>query len=98
MKIFGRGEIVVGAEVVGHVADFAAHFMGLANDVVPADAHRARGGPQQRGEHLNGAGLARAVGADEAKDGAARDVERDAVDRFGFAVAHDEVVDGDERR
>ena len=40
----------------------------------------AAGGPEQRGQHLDGGGLARAVGAEEGKDLALRHIKRNIVD------------------
>jgi hypothetical protein len=63
-----------------HVADAAAYLLGLLDDVVPGHRRGALGRSQQRGEHPEGGGLARAVGAEEADHLALGDIEVDAVD------------------
>jgi hypothetical protein len=44
-------------------------------------AHRAAVGPQDADEHADGGGLARAILTEDAVDGAARNVERQSIDR-----------------
>jgi hypothetical protein len=52
----------------------------LSGEVKPADAGASGVGLQQCGEDPNGGGLARAVGAEDAKDGARRYGEVDPVE------------------
>ena len=71
-----------------------AHDEGDAGEVLGAavpgreaeDIHLAVGGMQQTAEDLEGGGFAGAVGAEEADDFAAVDLERDAVDGADEAV------------
>lgn len=51
---------------------------------------------QQADDHLDGGGLPRAVGSEEAEDLAAVNVEGDVVDGDLVAVAFEEVAGGDE--
>ena len=79
----------VGAEAV------ALHLVGLRGDRQPADAHAARGGRLVAGEDAHRGGLARAVGAEEADNLAARDGEADLVHRGEARVALHEPGDFD---
>ena len=63
-------------------------------DVV-RDAGAARVGLEQRGEDAHGRGLAGPVGAEDPKDGAARDLEVDTVERAHLPEPLDHAADGD---
>jgi hypothetical protein len=62
---------------------------------VAADQRAARGGRQQRGEDANGGGLARAVVAEEAEDGAGLDGEVEAAEGLGAPERPAEAVGQD---
>ena len=96
-QVLAAGEVLVdGGELPGE-ADEAAHRVGLGDDVVPEHARAAAVGDQQRGEHLDRGGLAGAVGAEHAVDGAAGHGEVDAVDGAGRSEGLDEAggLDGE---
>src|SRR5438876_3672792 len=59
------------------------------------DFDRATIGGNQAGEHPDGGGLARAVGAEEAEEGATRDFEIHAIDGGFQTIKLPEVVDQD---
>lgn len=60
---------------------------GAAQHVDAGDARRARGGGQEGGEDFDGRGLARAVGAEQAFDGAFVDAEVEAGQSMDDAIA-----------
>ena len=68
---------------------------GVGDDVVPEHGGPARVGPQQGGEHADGGGLARPVGAEQAEHRAGPGDEVDAVERGGGAEALDQAFDAD---
>ena len=82
---------VVDAEVVGHVADAAAHAQRIAADAMPVDHAVAAGGLQQRGQEADRGALARPVGTDEAEHLARLDLQGQAIDRQQVAVAFGEI-------
>ena len=53
------------------------------------------GGREQAGEHLDGGGFARAVGAEEAEELSGRDAQVDAVNGHKFAEAAAQALGGD---
>jgi hypothetical protein len=63
------------AAALPHVADLAAHPGRIGGEIVARDRGAARRGPQQRGEHAQRGGLARAVGPEEADQLTRRDVD-----------------------
>src|SRR5205085_469148 len=71
-------------------ADRAAYGRRFGLHVEPRDASAALVGRGQRREYPDGGGFARAVGSQQRADGAARDLEVDAGERGGIAVALDE--------
>ena len=82
---------VVDAEVVGHVADAAAHAQRILADAMPVDDPVAAGGLQQRGQKADRGALARPVGSDEAEHLARLDLQGQAIDRQQIAVSLCEV-------
>src|SRR3546814_8494360 len=80
------------------VAQLALHAQRIALRVLAHDAHRARADVGQAQQHPDGGGLARPVGAEQAEDFAAPDLERDVVDGaqtavpLGYAMRLDQVV------
>ena len=79
--VLGAGEEGVERRLLEGGADRGAHRGALAHYVMPAHPRRARGGRQQRGEHVDRRGLARAVGSEEAVDLAGLHPQVDPVDR-----------------
>ena len=75
-----------------------AHRRRVGDRVEPEHADDAGGGPAVALDHLDGAGLAGAVGPEQRQDRAGVQLERQAVDGPDGAVVDDEVDDGDGRR
>jgi len=74
-------------------SDEPANPMGVRGDVVPIDGDATAVGPEEGRDDGDGCGLARAIGAEQAKDLASRYGEGDAVKNCRAAVALDERVD-----
>ena len=83
-EVLEAGEVLVDGGVLTARADHAAHLVGVAQHVDAVDDGGAGVGLDERREHLDGGGLAGAVGAEQRGDGALRDVEVKTVER-----AHD---------
>ena len=81
LHVLGAGEERVERGLLERRPDRGAHPGSLVDHVVAGHARAARRGRQQRGEHVDGRGLAGAVGAQEAEDLAGRDLDVDAVNR-----------------
>ena len=79
-QVLARGQRPVRREQLRHVADGAAHEPRVVSDVVAGHGSVAGSGRQQRDQHLDGRGLARAVGPEEAEDFARPDVKAQGVD------------------
>ncbi len=86
-------KVVVERELLRHVADVLADFLGLRSHVEPVDGRLPRGGRQQAAEHADGSGLARAVGSEEAENLALGHLERDVVHGHEGAESLHQVVD-----
>ena len=88
------------AEALRHVADVALDLVGLGADVVAEAGAGALVRREQAAQHADGRGLAGAVGAEEAVDGAALDLHREiahhraAVEFLGQAMHVDDDVRG----
>ena len=85
---------VDGGLLRGH-ADAPAHRGRIGHDVDAGDRGRALGGRRERGEDADGGGLAGAVVAEQAEDGAGRDVEVEVAQRPEVAVALAEAAGDD---
>ena len=72
LEVAAAGQQLVDRRLLAGEADAGPHAGRLAHDVEPGDLGRALVGGQQRGEDADGRGLARAVGAEQAADGAGR--------------------------
>jgi hypothetical protein len=70
----------VGAGFLRHIADRPADGVRCLDDVVAGDPRSTGIGPGQRGEDLDGGGLARAVRPEQPQYDALRDGERDSVE------------------
>ncbi len=80
LHVLGAGQKRVERRLLERGADRRSHRRALLHDVVAGHARRARGGRQQRGEHVDGGGLTGAVGAQEAVHLAGLDAQLDSVD------------------
>ena len=98
LEVLADGDAVVDAGVVGHVADGAAHRLGIDRDVDAIDLDAPGHGLEQRRHDADGRGLAGAVGADEAEDLARPHVEGDVAEDVEVAEAVPEVAHADRRR
>ncbi len=78
-------------------ADAEAHLGRLADDVAAGNGCAPRGRPQERAQHPNQRGLARAIGPEEAVDLTARDGQVDAADRLRRPERANQ-AGGDDRR
>ena len=87
--------VVIDAEEIGHVADEAADFLRVAIDRVAADVRLAVSRIEQRRQDLHRGRLARAVGADEAKQIPRGQIELDGLDGELLAVFLRQVVGRD---
>ena len=67
-QVLRDGEVLIQAEMLGHVADVALDLVGFAANVVAETGAASLVGSEQPAEHADGCGLARAVGAEEAVD------------------------------
>src|SRR5262249_62011285 len=85
---------------LGHVADAElGHLVPRGvRDVVAGEAHRSAGGAEDAGDDAQGAGLARAVGADEGDDLPLVDREADVEQGLRVAVRGADAVELEERR
>jgi hypothetical protein len=91
-QVLAPGEVLVDRGELPGEADERADGVGVLDDVVAEHAGAALVRREQRGEHADRRRLARAVGAEDAVDGAARDLEVDAVDGPGGAERLAEAV------
>ena len=81
-----RGEEDVGGDLLRHHADGGARVAGPLVDVAAPDGDRARGLLGQAREDVDEGRLAGAVGAEQAEDRAARDLQVDALQRVHRAA------------
>jgi hypothetical protein len=86
-KVFGGGEAAEEGEAFGDDADLAFDFDGVGDGVEAEDLDAAGGGGEEAGEHLDGGGLAGAVGAEEAEELTGGDGEVDVLDGGEVAEA-----------
>jgi len=96
--VLQRREQRVEGELLRHVSHFPPGRGRVFPDVEALDAHRAGGDLQQPGDHLDGRGLAGAVGAEKTHDLPAGHVEGDALDGLEAAEVLAQVADLDGRR
>jgi hypothetical protein len=97
IQVVTDAERVVAAEGVGHEPDRAPHLGDVDGGVATLDEHPALVWSRQRRQHLEGGGLAGAIRPHQAVDLAIRDLEIDAVDGDGVAVALAQPLDPDHR-
>jgi len=82
-EVLGHSQVIIEGEFLRHVADILLDPAAFGIDIVALHPGLAGGGQEQAAEHADDRGLARAVGAEKAKDLA-----------VAYAKAHP--VDGDE--
>jgi hypothetical protein len=73
--------------ILEHEPDGGPYGDWLGADVIAGDRGAARAGTDQRGQHVNGGGLARAVRTEQAEESAGRDFELEGVYREDVAEA-----------
>jgi hypothetical protein len=91
VQVLGCGEAAEEGQAFGDNADLTLEFHGAGSGVEAEDLDGAGGGCEQAGEHLDGSGLAGAVGAEEAKELAGGDGEVDVLDGGEVAEAAGEI-------
>ncbi len=79
-QVFVAGQLFVEEGAIGDIAGAPFALERGAGEIMAADGHRAGRWLQQAGQHLDGGGLAGAVGAEEAVDFAGRNRQADIVD------------------
>ena len=94
-EILGGGEAAEEGEALGDDADLALDFKGVCGEVHAEHLNAAGGGCEQAGKHLDGGGLACAVGAEEPEELAGRDAEIDVLHGNEIAEAAGEPGGGD---
>ena len=80
IEILPHGKFAVEREGLRHVADVAAHLHVVRSHRAPKQLRPALGRGQEPGQHLHRGRFAATVGAEEAEDFAARDLEVDVID------------------
>ena len=82
-EVFARRQVVEERQVLRHHADAAFYFQRAPRiaRVLAEDADATRRWRQQAGEHLDGGGFARAIGAKETVETAGLDAEVQFIDR-----------------
>ena len=101
-EIVPHGQKQLDGRFLDHDRDPPPHFERRRDNVVAEDDGGARGRPHQRGQDAQQRRLARAVRAEQSEDRAARDVERQAIDRADSrlsapGVQLDEIADSNGR-
>jgi hypothetical protein len=79
VEIFGDGEILIEAELLGHVSQMALEGGGFGGGVESQDPGLSAIGPQNSRKNPEKGGLARPVGADKSGDGPGGHIEGDIV-------------------
>src|SRR5262249_37265292 len=95
----GTGELVIEEGMVGQIAGDRLRRLGCLAHVVPAEDDRPRRRLEEAHHHADRGGLAGAVAAEEAEDGAWRDLEIEEVDGHQWppALAQTDETDHDGR-
>src|SRR5579872_1078199 len=96
-QIGGAGEIVVEAELIGHIAGAALDFERLAQGIEAGDAGEARCRLGQAEQHQDRRRLAGAVRAEQAEHFALFDRQIEAIDRQRRSVALGQRLRADDR-
>jgi hypothetical protein len=92
LHVLPAGQVAVHAGALRHDADRAAYLARLPEHVPARHARPALVGVRERGEHLDGGGLARAVGAEQAEHCALLDGKGQTVERADVAVVLGEAL------
>ncbi len=87
VEVLEHRQVLVEAEALRHVADLAADFVRLGDDVVAEALARAAVGLEEAAEHADGRRLAAAVGPEKAADLALGDLQVQALDHLEVAEA-----------
>ena len=100
-QVLGHGELLVEGELLGHVAEVLTRRRGAAGQIDAGHQRLSAARAQQAALHLEGGGLARAVGAEQAEDLPPAHREADVVgggeipEPFGEAARLDHRLRGD---
>ena len=95
-QVVGRGEIVVEADLIGHIADATFHDQRLTRRIVPEHDRLPIRNVGQAEQHQDGRRLAGAVRAEQSENLALRDGERDSVHHGDAVIALGELMGLDE--
>src|SRR5205814_1985053 len=95
LEVLHHGEVAIERESLRDVADVRAHLLAVALDVEAVDGGVAAGRDEETAEDADERRLAGAVRAEETEDLAARDLQRDAVERADGAEVLADVLDVD---
>jgi len=87
-------EVVEEAQIFGQHADLALEFQGVAAHLQSADLGFAGSGFEQARKHLEGGGLARAIGSQKRADGPGGNFQREAIHGGEGAEAARELAAG----
>ncbi|SHS05369.1 Uncharacterised protein [Mycobacteroides abscessus subsp. abscessus] len=98
VEVFLHAEVFVQAEALRHVADAVLHRLGRLDGIDAQHAQRAGVGPHQARDQPQQGGLARAVGPDQRGQPAARDRQRQRIERERLAKALGQVPRLDDGR
>src|SRR5947199_230073 len=93
LEVLHHGEVAIEREGLRDVADVRAHLLAVALDVEAVDGGVAAGRDEKAAEDADERRLAGAVRTEEAEDLAARDLQRDAVERTNGAEVLADVLD-----
>ena len=96
LQVLLHREVLIETEALRHVADLALDLLGLGADVVAQTSAGALVGRQQTAQHADRGGLAGAVGAEKAVDGAALDLQRQIADHRAAVECLGQAVDIDD--
>jgi hypothetical protein len=97
-QVLGSGQAAKQSQTFGYDADLAFNVDDLALEVEPQNFNSARGRSQQPGEHLDGGGLAGAIGAEEAEELSGGDAEVHILHGNEVSEAASQILGCDRRR
>jgi len=97
LHVFPHGQIHIHAHLLQHHADLLLDQHGLPRHVIARHFNAPAGDLRQRGQHANRGGLARAIGAQQAKDFPRLNREGEIIHNGPLVVDFGNVLKGDRR-
>ena len=79
VQVLGAGQAFEQAHALWHYADLALNLHRVGGKIQPEKLHATGRGCEQPGEHFNGGGFSRAIGAEEAEKVPRGDLQIDIV-------------------